>query len=312
VVHECHRSEFAMNEGSTAKMNVVSLLKESAQGFVSDQGLRLSAALAYYSAFSLAPLLLIILSIAGAVFGDEAVRGMLYDEIHRDLGRSGAEALEDMVAHAHDPQQGLVMSLVGLVVLLFGAAGLFGQLQAALNAIWNVPPRGGLGVKHFLKTHFLSFTMVLGTGFLLLVSMVISTFLNAVSARMGKIAEIPSPLWAVVGGLISFALIALLFAAIFKVLPDAVIRWRDVWTGAIFTSGLFAVGKSAIGWYLGREAISSSYGSAGAVIVVLMWLYYSAAILLFGAEFTQVQARVAGRAIVGRTMGRCLPQEATR
>jgi membrane protein len=301
-----------MKEGSTAEIQVGALLKESARGFVNDQGLRLSAALAYYSAFSLAPLLLISLSIAGAVFGDEAVRGMLYDEIHRDIGRSGAEALEDMVAHARDPQQSLIMSLVGLVVLLFGAAGFFGQLQAALNAIWNVPPREGLGVGPFVRSQFLSFTMVLGTGFLLLVSMVISTVLHAVSARVGKIADIPSPLWAVVGGLISFVLIALLFAAIFKILPDAYIRWRDVWTGAIFTSGLFAVGKSAIAWYLGREVMTSSYGSAGAVIVVLMWLYYSSAILLFGAEFTQVQVRAAGREIVGRTVGRRLPREAVR
>ena len=286
------------------------MLKEAVQGFVKDQGLRLSAALAYYSAFALAPLLLIMLSIAGAVFGDEAVRGMLYHEISQDLGRSGAEVLEDMVAHARDPQQSLIMSLVGLVVLLFGAAGLFGQLQAALNAIWNVPPREGLGVGFFVKSHFLSFTMVLGTGFLLLVSMVISTVLNAVGARVGQIADIPSPVWAAVGGVISFVLITFLFAAIFKLLPDAVIRWRDVWTGAIFTSGLFAVGKSVIGWYLGREAMTSSYGSAGALIVVLMWLYYSSAILLFGAEFTQVQARAAGREIVGRALRKRLAEEA--
>jgi membrane protein len=301
-----------MTEGAIRGVRIGTLLKESAQGFVNDQGLRLSAALAYYSAFSLAPLLLIVLAIAGAVFGDEAVRGMLYDEIHRDLGRSGAEVLEDMIAHARDPQQSLMMSLVGLIVLLFGAAGLFGQLQAALNTIWNVPPREGLGVGRFVKSHFLSFTMVLGTGFLLLVSMVISTVLHAVSDRVGEIADVPAPIWAVVGGFISFALITLLFAAIFKVLPDVFIRWRDVWAGAIFTSGLFAVGKSAIGWYLGREAMTSSYGSAGAVIVILTWLYYSAAILLFGAEFTQVQARAAGREIVGRAVRRHLSQEPVR
>ena len=304
--------DFFMAKKSTTEVGVGALLKESAQGFVNDEGLRLSAALAYYSAFALAPLLLIVLSIAGAVFGDEAVRGMLYDEIHRDLGRSGAEVLEDMIAHARDPHQSLVMSLVGLVVLLFGAAGLFGQLQASLNAIWNVPPRPSFGVGHFVKSHFLSFSMVLGTGFLLLVSMVLSTILNAVSVRVGEIAHIPAPIWAVAGGFVSFALITLLFAAIFKVLPDVIIRWRDVWTGAIFTSGLFAIGKSAIGWYLGREAMASSYGSAGAVIVILTWLYYSSAILLFGAEFTQVQARAAGREIVGRALRRELPQEAVR
>ncbi|RYD68462.1 MAG: YihY/virulence factor BrkB family protein [Verrucomicrobiaceae bacterium] len=301
-----------MAKESTNQVGVGALLRESAQGFVNDEGLRLSAALAYYSAFSLAPLLLIVLSIAGPIFGDEAVRGMLYDEIHRDLGRSGAEVLEDMVAHARDPHQSLMMSLVGLVVLLFGAAGLFGQLQASLNTIWNVPRRPSFGVGHFVKSHFLSFTMVLGTGFLLLVSMVLSTLLNAVSMRVGEIAHIPAPLWAVVGGFVSFVLITLLFAAIFKVLPDVIIRWRDVWTGAIFTSGLFAVGKSAIGWYLGREAMASSYGSAGAVIVILMWLYYSSAILLFGAEFTQVQARAAGREIVGRAARKQLSEEAIR
>ncbi|MCW1883572.1 YihY/virulence factor BrkB family protein [Luteolibacter flavescens] len=282
--------------------SIFALLKETAEGFIEDEGLRLSAALAYYSAFALAPLLLIVLSIAGLVFGDDAVSGMLYDEIRRDLGHSGAAVLEDMVAHARDPQQGVVMSLVGLVVLLFGAAGLFGQLQSALNAMWNVPPRKGHGVRNFVKSRFLSFSMVLGTGFLLLVSMVVSTMLHAVGSKVGQIANVPAPIWAAVGGVISFALIALLFAAIFKVLPDVVIRWRDVWTGAIFTSGLFAVGKSLIGWYLGREAMASSYGSAGSLIVVLSWLYYSSAILLFGAEFTQVQARAAGREIKARAM----------
>jgi membrane protein len=276
------------------------LLRESGRNFIADEGLRLSAALAYYAAFSIAPLLLIAVSIAGAVFGDDAVRGALYGGIRRDLGSSGAEVLQDMVAHAHDPRQSTLMSLVGLAVLLFGAAGLFGQLQSALNTVWNVPSAATSGVWHFLRSRFLSFTMVLGSGFLLLVSMIASAILHAVSERVGEIAAVPASLWALAGGSVSFALVTLLFAAMFKVLPDVVIRWRDVWTGAVFTSALFAAGKSLIAWYLGREAMASSYGSAGALIVVLSWLYYTSAILLFGAEFTQAQARAAGREIVGR------------
>jgi membrane protein len=266
------------------------LLADSMRGFIQDNGMRLSAALAYYAAFSLAPLLLIILSIAGAVFGDEAVRGMIFTELHRDLGASGALMVEDMVAHAHRPGKSLLMSLVGLVILLFGAAGFFGELKASLNAIWNIPEKGGSSIWAMVKARFLSFSMVLGTGFLLLVSMIFSAILQFIGQRVGEIASIPAPVWAAIGGISSFILIGLLFAAIFKVLPDTWIPWRAVWVGAIFTSGLFATGKSILAWYIGREAIESSYGSAGAFIAILLWLYYSSAILLFGAEFTQHHA----------------------
>jgi membrane protein len=264
-----------------------------------DHGLRLSAALAYYAAFSIAPLLLIVLSVAGTFFGDEAVRGALYGELKRDLGQSGAMIVEDMVAHAHKPGSNAVMSFVGISLLLFGAAGLFGQLKSALNSVWNVAERPSHGFLGMVKDRFLSFSMVLGTGFLLLISMIFSTVLQVVSTRVGEIASIPSPVWAAVGGVVSFILIGLLFAAIFKILPDAEIEWRDVWAGAAFTSGLFLAGKSVLAWYLGREATVSSYGSAGAFIVVLMWLYYSSAILLFGAEFTQKHAEAWGHGIIG-------------
>jgi membrane protein len=288
-----------MGAKSSTGKGIIHLLRASSGGFMRDHGLRLSAALAYYAAFSIAPLLLIVLSIAGSVFGDEAVRGALYGELKRDLGQSGAMIVEDMVAHAHKPGSNAVMSFVGISLLLFGAAGLFGQLKSALNSVWNVPDRRSHGFLGMVKDRFLSFSMVLGTGFLLLVSMIFSTALQVVSTRVGEIASIPSPVWAAVGGIVSFVLIALLFAAIFKILPDAEVRWRDVWVGAAFTSGLFVAGKSVLAWYLGREATVSSYGSAGAFIVVLMWLYYSSAILLFGAEFTQKHAEARGHGITG-------------
>jgi membrane protein len=285
---------------SSTDKGVASLLRDSVNGFMRDEGMRLSAALAYYAAFSIAPLVLIVLSIAGGIFGDEAVRGALYAELSQALGPSGALIVEDMVAHAHKPGTNVVMSMVGVVLLLFGAAGLFGELKSALNAIWNVPPPASSGLLQMVKNRFLSFSMVLGTGFLLLISMIFSTVLQVVSTRVGEIASIPAPVWAAVGGIASFVLIALLFAAIFKVLPDAEIRWQDVWAGAAFTSGLFVAGKSLLAWYLGREATVSSYGSAGAFIVVLMWLHYSSAILLFGAEFTQNHAKAMGREITGK------------
>ncbi len=283
--------------GARPLPSVSRLLVASLREFIRDDGMRLSAALAFYAAFSLAPLLLIVLSITGSILGDEAVEGAIFAELRKDLGSSAAAVLEDMVAHAHQPRKNAVMSVVGVVVLLFGAAGLFGQLKASLNAIWNVPGREGSGLWILVKSRFLSFSMVLGTGFLLLVSMVFSAVLQFLNQRVGEIASVPSPVWAAAGGVSSFVLIGLLFAAIFRVLPDTSIRWREVWVGAIFTSGLFVAGKSLLAWYLGREATVSSYGSAGAFIVILLWLYYSSAILLFGAEFTQQHAKAMGRSL---------------
>ena len=294
-----------MEERSSNGGTILALLRESFSGFLRDEGMRLSAALAYYSAFSIAPVILIVLAMAGSIFDEEAVSGALYGELRRDLGPSGAMIVEDMVAHAHKPGANIAMSLVGLGLLLFGAAGFFGELKSALNAIWNIAPADTSGgVLGMIKDRFLSFSMVLGTGFLMLVSMMFSTVLQAVSNRVGEIASIPAPVWAAVGGVTSFALITLLFAAIFKVLPDVKIRWREVWVGAAFTSGLFVAGKTLLAWYLGREATVSAYGAAGAFVVVLMWLHYSSAILLFGAEFTQNHAKARGFEIVGRKHGR--------
>ncbi|MES2925026.1 MAG: YihY/virulence factor BrkB family protein [Verrucomicrobiota bacterium] len=273
-------------------------LTQAAREFMSDKAMRLSAALAYYSVFSMAPLLLIAIAVAGTVLGEDAVRGQLGNELKNTLGPSGASAVQEMVVHARRPDTNIIVSSAGIVMLLVGACGFFVQLQDALNTVWGVEPKPGRGWRGILKDRFLSFSIVLGTGFLLLVSMVVTTMLQAMSSYGERVAHLPPQLWAVAIALVSFALIALMFAAIFKVLPDVRVPWRHVWVGAGFTAALFVAGKFALGCYLGREATASSYGSAGALIVVLVWVYYSSIILLFGAEFTQVWASRHGFAIV--------------
>ena len=267
------------------------ILKQSLSGFKKHDCMKMSAALAYYSAFSLAPLLLIAVAIGGAFFGEDAVRGALDGELRQTMGPSSAALLQDMVANARKPADNLLMSLSGLGLLLLGAAGLFGQLQSSLNTIWEVGPPIAKGIRGFIRNHFLSFSMVLVTGFMLLVSMILTAVLQAVSERFGEIAGIPLTAWGIGSGVMSFAVTTLMFAAIFKILPNTPIQWREVWIGALFTAVLFMVGKSAIGWYLGRAATTSSYGSAGAFVVILMWLYYSNMILLFGAEFAAAHGR---------------------
>ena len=263
------------------------VLRKTLQGFIADDGMSMSAAIAYYSAFALAPLLLIAVAIAGAAFGDEAVRGALDGELRQELGPSAALVIQEMVAGAHRPTEGILMSLVGLLLLLVGASALFGQLQASLNRIWNVGSPAVGGLVGFVRDRVLSFSMVLVSGFLLLASMVLTTALQALGERLSKFSNFPIASWMAGAGILSFIVTVVLFAAIFKILPNRSIEWRNVWAGALFTAALFTVGKHGISWYLGREATISSYGSAGAFAVILAWLYYSAIILLLGAEFTK-------------------------
>lgn len=272
-------------------------LKQTVTEFFEDDALRLSAALAYYSVFSLAPLLVICVAIAGAFFGEEAVRGQLDDQLKSSLGASGAFAVQDMVANARKPETNVWVSLGGIVMLIVGAGGLFGQLQDALNTLWGVKRKSGRGIIGLVKDRFLSFTMVLGTGFLLLTSMVLSAVLHSMSKWVENIASLPPKVWEAASSILSLGIIVILFGAIFKVLPDARVRWRHVWVGAIFTSILFVAGKAGIGWYLGREATASSYGTTGSLALVLLWVYYSSIILLFGAEFTQVWTNSHGEEI---------------
>ncbi len=272
------------------------LLRRTISEALDDKLLRLSAALSYYAIFSLAPLLLIAVSIAGGVFGEEAASGVLAEELRGSMGETAALAVQELIVNARKPADNLLAGAIGVGMLLFGGSGVFLQLQDALNAVWGLKVREG-GVKGMLRSRLLSFSMVLGAGFLLLVSLVLSTLLHAASNFVAEVAPLHPAVWSTLSTIASFLVITLLFAAIYRVLPDADIAWRDVWPGALATSLLFALGEVVLIWYLGREATSSSYGSAGALVLILLWVYYSSIILLLGAEFTQVLARARGREI---------------
>jgi len=269
------------------------LFKKAFTDFSSDKVPTLGAALAYYTIFSIAPLLLIAIAIAGIVFGREAVQGQMFTQLRGLLGPQAASALQEMVKSAAKPKSGTIATVLGVVTLIFGAGGVFGQLKQSLNVIWHVDETKSGGLMTMLKQRFLSFAMVLGVGFLLLVSLVFDAIISAMGKFMGGIIG-GEALWQTVEIIVSLALITVLFAMIFRFLPDTEVAWRDVWFGAAFTSVLFVVGKFALGIYFGKSAVGSSYGAAGSLVLLLVWVYYSAQILFFGAEFTKVYAQTHG------------------
>ncbi|MFO1241764.1 MAG: YihY/virulence factor BrkB family protein [Rickettsiales bacterium] len=265
------------------------ILKKTALRWWEDKVPRLGAALAFYSVLSIGPLLLIVTAIAGLVFGREAVSGQLARQIEGLVGKQAAETLQLAVANSYQPDTGIVAAVIGIATLLFAASGVFAQLQDALNTIWGIQAKSR-PFFHILKDRFLSFTMVLGTGFLLLTSLTISAGLSGLGDYFFGQSSSMTTLLEALNFAVSFTIITFLFALIFKVLPDAHIQWRDVWLGAALTAALFTIGKFLIGIYLGRSALSSTYGAAGSLVIVLIWVYYSSQILFFGAEFTQVCA----------------------
>jgi membrane protein len=272
-----------------------SLIKETVKDWSDDNATRLAAALAYYSILSLAPLLVVAVSVAGLVFGDEAARGQIAEEISRFVGPQAGEGIQLVLQHARGPEAGIVGSTVGLAVLLFGASGVFTELQSALNTIWQVEPKPGRGVWGIIRDRFFSFTMVLGVAFLLLVSLALTAALSAVGAFFSSRLPGGETLWQIINFGVSLGVITLLFALIFKVIPDVKIGWQDVWPGALFTALLFTLGKFGLGLYLGRESVTSPYGAAGSIIVFVIWVYYAAQIMFLGAEFTQVYALHRGK-----------------
>jgi membrane protein len=266
---------------------VTELFKRTFQRFFAKDTFEMGAALAYYTVFSLAPLVLIAISIAGAVFGEEAAQGRITAEIENAVGPAVAHAIQETIKNARDAGGSTTASIIGLALLLFGASGVFVQLQDSLNTIWQVPPEQSGGYWDMIRDRFLSFAMVFGIGFLLLVSLIVNTALSAMSRYVAPEQTVVAQ---VVNQVISFGTITVLFALIFKYLPDRPVAWRHVWVGAAFTALLFVVGKYLIGLYLGRGSVTSAYGAAGSLVVILLWVYYSSQILLFGAQFTQVYA----------------------
>jgi len=274
-----------------------SLLKEMADDWMEDNVLRLSAALAYYSIFSIAPLLVIAVGIAGWVLGPDAVHGHLDDQLRGMMGPEAAKAVQSMVQSASKPSDSAWATAIGFLTLLLGASGVFGQLKDALNTIWEVKALRSSGLLGFVKERLLSFGMVLVIGFLLLTSLVLTTALAALMKYFGGMFPIPEAAVGITGFVVSAGIVTTHFALIFKVLPDANVCWRHVWIGAAVTALFFEIGKFLLGFYLGHQSTASSYGAAGSVVLVLLWVYYTSMILLTGAEFTRVYAKAAGHAI---------------
>jgi membrane protein len=270
------------------------VVKDTFAAWSEHQVTRLSASLAYSTLLSLAPLVVLVVSIAGLVFGLDAARGQVSHELSRLVGEQAGQGIQTVLSHARAPGEGTWSAIAGGLVLLFGASGVFGELQAALNTVWGVEPRPGRGVWGILRDRFLSFTMVMGVAFLLLVSLVLSAALSAVGAFFSGLLPGGETLWQLVNNGISLGVITLLFALLFKVVPDVEVPWRGVWFGAVVTALLFTAGKYALGLYLGRASVASPYGAAGSLVVFVIWVYYATQILLLGAEFTQVYARRKG------------------
>src|SRR3954447_12603375 len=261
-----------------------------------DRALRFSAALAYYAVFSITPVLVIAIAVAGVLFGEQAARGEILQQLSNLLGEKAAAEIQGLIQAASNKPKSAIATALGIVTLLVGASGVFGQLKDALNTIWGVRIKPGAAITDFIRDYLVSFGMVLAVGFLLIVSLIVTTAMQAVTHYMTALLPI-SALTAPLTELGSLALMSLLFAMIYKALPDVQLQWRDVWTGAIVTGILFTAGKYLIGLYLATSSVASSFGAAGALILVLVWIYYSTVIFFFGAEFTKVYSRECGRGV---------------
>lgn len=268
---------------------IVSLVKDTAAQWSTDEASRLAASLALYTMLSIAPLLVIAVSIAGLVYGEEAARGQISQQLSTIVGPQAGKAIESLVANAETPSSGVLGTIIGIVIGLMGASGVFGELQSALNRIWEVKPKPGRGIRGIVRDRFFSFAMVMGVAFLLLVSLVVSAMLAGVTGFFEGLIPMPA-LWEVLNTVIGIAVSGLLFTLIFKLVPDVKVSWRDVWVGGFVTGVAFSIGRIALGWYVGRGATTSPFGAAGSLVALIVWVYYSAQILFMGAEFAQVYA----------------------
>jgi membrane protein len=266
----------------------------SLRAWYDDNVPRLGASVAYYTLFAVGPVLLIVIGVAGVAFGAESVRSQVVLQLQGLVGEQGAQAIEALLRAAAPRESGIVATAVGLVTLVLAATGAFLELQAAFDTIWRVKPAPSGNIRAFLMTRLRSFGLVVTIGFLLLVSLAVSAALAALQGWLDQLTPGLGYMWSVVNLVVSFAIISALFASLFRFLPDVELQWRDVIAGAIMTAVLFTIGKQLIGWYLGQSATTSAYGAAGSVIVLLLWVYYSAQIVLVGAEFTRLYAEHRG------------------
>ena len=271
------------------------LVEESAASWRADHAQSMGAALAYYTTFSIAPLLLIVISVAGLLFGIDAARGEIFAQLRGLMGDEGARVVQQLLESVSRPEQGLIGTVVGLVTLLIGATTVFGELQDDLDRIWHAPARkAGGGLFKLLRSRLLSFGMILGIGFLLMVSLLASAAISALGKWWGPILGSWEALARVIDIGVGLALTTAVFAMIYKIMPRVHIHWHDVWIGAAVTALLFSIGKVLIGLYIGRSSVASGFGAAGSLVVLLLWVYYSAQIFLMGAEFTWVYAHRCG------------------
>ncbi len=295
---------------------ILGMFRDTISNWSEDNALRLAAALAYYTIFSLAPLLVIIIGIAGIAFGQEAAKGHIVTQIRGLVGEQSAQAIQIVLENAGRSGGSPFAAIIGIGALIVGATGIFGQLQDALNTIWNVKPRPDRGIIGIIHDRIFSFLLVLGSGFLLLVSLIISTGLAILGARFEDIMG-DYHLLQTINFIVSFLMITFIFALVFKIVPDITISWTNAWVGAIITSILFTIGKYLVSLYLGYSAIASVYGVAGSLVALMLWVFYSANILLFGAEFTRVYASTMGSRIIPKKdavllMNECKALDETR
>jgi len=269
---------------------VVTIFETAFGSWNKHEGPRLGAALSFYTVLSLSPLIILVVALAGLVFTQSTAQTHILSQVQAMIGPQGGKAVEAMLENAQKPAAGIVGTAIGLLSLLFGASSVFTELRSVLNMIWEVNPQKTAGIVGMVRERFFSFGMVLSIGFLLLVSLVLSTVLAAMGKFFGGLLPMPSPVLVALNFLISFIGIAVLFALIFRFVPETKVRWSDVWLGAIVTAMFFTLGKTLIGLYLGKSSVASAYGAAGSIIVVIVWVYYSAQIFFFGAEFTHAYA----------------------
>ena len=270
------------------------LVRSAVLCFLEDEALTRGAAIAFYTATSIAPILLIVIAIAGLIFGRDAAQGALTTQLSSLMGQQTAELLQTAVAKAGNPSSGTLATIIGLVMVIATASGVFSEMQAALNAIWKSKPEGTT-VSRLIRARVASLGLVAGLGFLLIASLSVSAAITALGDYLNAVLPFGKTIASLANTVISIALLSVLFAAIYKVLPDRRLEWRDVLMGAGVTAVLFTIGKSLIGWYLGSSAVASTYGAAGAMIILLLWVYYSAQIFLLGAEFTKAYTNKAGQ-----------------